>query len=48
MEVAGHTLEAPHIIIATGSDPRLPPIEGLREAGYWTNREATTLARVPG
>ncbi len=47
VEVAGRTLEAPHVLVATGSDPHIPPIEGLREAGYWTNREATTLTQVP-
>ncbi len=47
VEIAGRTLEAPHVIVATGSDPRLPSIEGLQEADYWTNREATTFERVP-
>jgi pyruvate/2-oxoglutarate dehydrogenase complex dihydrolipoamide dehydrogenase (E3) component len=37
-----------HIVIATGSDPVIPPIEGLRDLGdYWTNREATSLKEVP-
>ncbi len=40
-------LEAERIVIATGSDPAIPPIEGLAEAGYWTNREATQLREVP-
>jgi dihydrolipoamide dehydrogenase len=47
VDVAGRTLEAPHVVVATGSDPRIPFIEGLREVGYWTNREATTFSRVP-
>ena len=47
VEVAGRTLQAPHIVVATGSEPHIPPIEGLGEAGYWTNREATTFSRVP-
>jgi pyruvate/2-oxoglutarate dehydrogenase complex dihydrolipoamide dehydrogenase (E3) component len=34
-------------VIATGSEAQIPPIEGLAEAGYWTNREATTFAQVP-
>ena len=42
-----HTTE--HIVVATGSDPVVPPIEGLRELdGVWTNREATGLKEVPG
>jgi len=34
-------------VIATGSDPQIPPIPGLAHAGYWTNREATTLNDIP-
>jgi pyruvate/2-oxoglutarate dehydrogenase complex dihydrolipoamide dehydrogenase (E3) component len=47
VEVGGETLSAERIIVATGSDPAIPPIEGLEEAGYWTNREATTLNELP-
>jgi pyruvate/2-oxoglutarate dehydrogenase complex dihydrolipoamide dehydrogenase (E3) component len=35
------------VVVATGSSPLIPPIEGLREARYWTNREATTAESVP-
>jgi pyruvate/2-oxoglutarate dehydrogenase complex dihydrolipoamide dehydrogenase (E3) component len=36
------------IVIATGSDPVIPPIPGLRELdGLWTNREATAMTEVP-
>ena len=39
---------AEHIVIATGSDPVIPPIDGLRELeGVWTNREATGMKEVP-
>ena len=39
---------AQHVVIATGSDPTMPPIPGLAEAeGVWTNREATALTEVP-
>ena len=39
---------ADHIVISTGSDPFIPPIDGLRELdGLWTNREATGLKEVP-
>jgi pyruvate/2-oxoglutarate dehydrogenase complex dihydrolipoamide dehydrogenase (E3) component len=48
VEVDGTTLETDHLIIATGSDPVIPPIDGLRELdGLWTNREATGLQEVP-
>lgn len=45
--VDGKVLETGQVIVATGSDPVIPPIEGLAEAGYWTNREATTLQEIP-
>ena len=35
-------------MIATGSDPVIPPVPGLRELdGVWTNREVTALTEVP-
>jgi pyruvate/2-oxoglutarate dehydrogenase complex dihydrolipoamide dehydrogenase (E3) component len=41
-----HTAE--DIVIATGSDPIFPPIDGLKELeGVWTNREVTGLKEVP-
>jgi len=47
VEVDGQELKTERIVIATGSDPVIPPIEGLDDAGYWTNREATTLSELP-
>ena len=39
---------ASHIVIATGSEPVIPPVPGLRDLeGVWTNREATALTEVP-
>jgi dihydrolipoamide dehydrogenase len=35
------------VVIATGSDPRIPGVPGLREACPWTNREATDVHQVP-
>jgi pyruvate/2-oxoglutarate dehydrogenase complex dihydrolipoamide dehydrogenase (E3) component len=40
-------VETDRIVLATGSDPIIPPVDGLREAGYWTNREATALEELP-
>jgi pyruvate/2-oxoglutarate dehydrogenase complex dihydrolipoamide dehydrogenase (E3) component len=35
-------------VLATGSDPMIPPIPGLGELeGLWTNREATGLKELP-
>lgn len=47
LEVAGEVLETERIVVATGSEQNVPPIEGLEKAGYWTNREATTTAEIP-
>ncbi len=41
-----HTTE--HVVVATGSDPVVPPIPGLRELeGVWGTREATSMKAVP-
>ena len=47
VDVDGRTLSTERIVIATGSDATIPPIEGLEQVGYWTNREATTLKELP-
>ena len=47
VQVDGRTLEAEHIVIATGSEPSIPPIPGLKDVQYWTNREATSFSEVP-
>jgi pyruvate/2-oxoglutarate dehydrogenase complex dihydrolipoamide dehydrogenase (E3) component len=39
---------AEHIVVATGSDPVIPPIDGLSQLdGIWTSRDATALMEVP-
>jgi pyruvate/2-oxoglutarate dehydrogenase complex dihydrolipoamide dehydrogenase (E3) component len=35
------------VVVATGTSPLIPPIDGLREAKPWTNREATTAKQAP-
>jgi dihydrolipoamide dehydrogenase len=42
-----HELAAKNVIIAVGSVGKVPPIEGLAEAGYWTNVEATSTRTLP-
>jgi pyruvate/2-oxoglutarate dehydrogenase complex dihydrolipoamide dehydrogenase (E3) component len=43
---ARHT--ARHVVLATGSDPVIPPVPGLRDLdGVWTNREVTAMLAVP-
>jgi pyruvate/2-oxoglutarate dehydrogenase complex dihydrolipoamide dehydrogenase (E3) component len=41
------TLQAEHVVIATGTTSAIPPIDGLDGVDYWTNREATALEAVP-
>jgi dihydrolipoamide dehydrogenase len=36
------------VVLAVGSAALVPPIEGLREAGPWTNVEATSAKELPG
>ena len=40
-------IEADTIIIATGSLPSLPPIEGIGSAGVWTSDDALAVRQVP-
>ena len=48
VEVDGVRHTARHVVVATGSDPVVPPVPGLRElAGVWTNREVTGLKAIP-
>ena len=48
VEVGDDAHSADHVVIATGSDPVIPPVPGLRDLdGVWTNREATALTEVP-
>jgi pyruvate/2-oxoglutarate dehydrogenase complex dihydrolipoamide dehydrogenase (E3) component len=47
VEVDGEELDYERLVLATGSVPAIPPIEGLAGTGFWTNREATTTSEVP-
>jgi pyruvate/2-oxoglutarate dehydrogenase complex dihydrolipoamide dehydrogenase (E3) component len=48
VRVGHETYTARHVVIATGSDPVIPPVPGLQGLeGVWTNREATGLTEVP-
>ncbi len=48
VEVDGVRHTAEHVVVATGSDPVLPPVPGLHElAGVWTNREVTGMKAIP-
>jgi pyruvate/2-oxoglutarate dehydrogenase complex dihydrolipoamide dehydrogenase (E3) component len=48
VEVDGARHTADHVVVATGSDPVVPPVPGLRELdGVWGTREATGMKAVP-
>ena len=45
--VGSEVLETGAIVVATGAEAVVPPIPGLAEAGFWTNRDATDLTEIP-
>jgi pyruvate/2-oxoglutarate dehydrogenase complex dihydrolipoamide dehydrogenase (E3) component len=47
IDVDEQELEYDELMIATGSVPAMPPIEGLAEVGAWTSREGTSAEAVP-
>jgi len=48
VEVNGTRHTAENVVVATGSDPAVPPIPGLDGlAGVWGTREATSMKAVP-
>jgi pyruvate/2-oxoglutarate dehydrogenase complex dihydrolipoamide dehydrogenase (E3) component len=48
VEVDGRRLRARRgIVLATGGEPAVPPIDGLDRVDYWTNREAIEAAELP-
>ena len=48
VSVNGTTYEATRaVVIATGTSPAVPPIPGLSEVKYWTNRDAVKVEQLP-
>jgi pyruvate/2-oxoglutarate dehydrogenase complex dihydrolipoamide dehydrogenase (E3) component len=47
VDVGGQTLETDAVIVASGAEAIIPPLPGLADVGYWTNREATAVGEIP-
>jgi pyruvate/2-oxoglutarate dehydrogenase complex dihydrolipoamide dehydrogenase (E3) component len=47
LSVDDEALQYDRLVIATGSSPAIPPIEGIGSVDYWTNVEATETLEVP-
>lgn len=47
LSVDGRTVTARRVVVATGSAPAVPPIDGLADVPYHTNETIFTLARQP-
>jgi dihydrolipoamide dehydrogenase len=48
VDVDGVRYTAGHVVVATGSEPIIPPVPGLRGLeGIWTNREVTGMKAIP-
>src|SRR4051794_39559290 len=47
VRVGDRALRAQRVVVATGTTTALPPVDGLADVPFWTNREATTLREVP-
>ncbi|UCH45671.1 MAG: FAD-dependent oxidoreductase [Nitrospiraceae bacterium] len=47
VDIGGKTHSARKWLIATGSSPSIPPLEGLKDTPYITNKEIFSLDRLP-
>ena len=45
--VGEREIEYDELVVATGSVPAIPPLEGLGDVDYWTNREAIWASSIP-
>src|SRR5579862_3298287 len=49
VEVDGQTIEATKaLVLDTGGTPWAPPLPGLADVDYWTNRQAIECETLPG
>ena len=47
VQAGGRELEYDRLVIASGSSPVVPPVDGLGDLDSWTTREATSAHEVP-
>ena len=48
VSAGGRTFTARHgVVVATGSEPSIPPIPGLEDVDYWTSRDVIQLEELP-
>ncbi|MFF0944920.1 dihydrolipoyl dehydrogenase family protein [Kocuria sp. CPCC 205300] len=47
IRIGDRELTAEHVVVATGSEAVVPPVEGLEEITAWTNRETYTVRDLP-
>jgi pyruvate/2-oxoglutarate dehydrogenase complex dihydrolipoamide dehydrogenase (E3) component len=45
--VGERELEYDELVVATGSEPALPPVDGLADVEHWTNRDAIWAGAIP-
>ncbi|MGH3332447.1 MAG: dihydrolipoyl dehydrogenase family protein [Nocardioidaceae bacterium] len=49
VEAGGSTYVARRgVVLNTGTEPFVPPVEGLVDTPFWTNRDAVRLSELPG
>jgi pyruvate/2-oxoglutarate dehydrogenase complex dihydrolipoamide dehydrogenase (E3) component len=47
VRVGKRELAYDHLVVATGSSPAPPTLEGLEDVAHWTSRDATSASEVP-
>ncbi|HET8605178.1 MAG TPA: NAD(P)/FAD-dependent oxidoreductase [Marmoricola sp.] len=48
VEVEGTTYDATRgVVLNTGTEPAVPPVDGLADTPYWTNRDAVQVTDLP-
>jgi pyruvate/2-oxoglutarate dehydrogenase complex dihydrolipoamide dehydrogenase (E3) component len=47
VDVDGKELEYDRLVVATGTSPSIPPVDGLDTVEYWTNQDVTRTHEIP-